>query len=174
MSDPLERMARSTDWTERASAARQLARRAPGDAEEIVLRLLRDPGSTEVSQTMVAALLEARREGAVRLLLRSLGQDEGGAETTQCILEGLLSSELDGVEMRAALLSVLQEAGERHELLGALRAIGWLAPSGGFPAPPEAFAHVSELSNDSDAAIRAAAQRALTALSSQWRQPDVP
>jgi hypothetical protein len=59
------------------------------------------------------------------------------------------------------------------ELVGALRAVGWLAPGGGFPAPPEALAHVTELANDSDAKIRVAAQQAVTALASQWKQPDL-
>ena len=62
-SDAIERMARSEDWSERARAARLIARAEPGDKEEIVLRLLRDPGSAAVSEAMVAALLEARREG---------------------------------------------------------------------------------------------------------------
>ena len=69
-SDAIERMASSEDWSERARAARILARAGPGDKEGIVLRLLRDPGSAAVSEAMVAALLEARREGAIRLILR--------------------------------------------------------------------------------------------------------
>ena len=89
------------------------------------------------------------------------------------MLEGLLSSELDGIEVRASVVLVLQDTDDRDELVGALRAIGWLAPSGGFPAPPEALAHVRELANDSDAKIRGAAQRAVTALASQWEQPDL-
>ena len=50
---------------ERARPRRPAARAASdrGDKEEIVLRLLRDPGSAAVSEAMVAALLEARREG---------------------------------------------------------------------------------------------------------------
>jgi hypothetical protein len=172
MSEEIERMARSEDWSERARAARLLARCQPGDKEEIVLRLLRDPGSVAVSETMVAALLEARREGAIRLILRSLGHsadDSGPCCVT--LIEGLLSSELDGIEMRASIVSVLQGPDDRDELVGALRAIGWLAPGGGFPAPPEALAHVTELANDSDAKIRASAQKAVTALASHWEQP---
>ena len=173
-SDAIERMASSEDWSERARAARMLARAGPGDKEEIVLRLLRDPGSAAVSEAMVAALLEARREGAIRLILRSLGHDgDASQESAQTLLEGLLSSELDGIEVRASIISVLQDTDDRNELVGALRAIGWLAPSGGFPAPPEALAHVKELANDSDATVRAAAQRAVTALASQWEQPDL-
>ena len=173
MGDQLERMSRSEDWSERAQAARLVARDA-GAKEELVLRLLRDPGSTAVSEAMVAALLEARREGAVGLILRSLGQPGDAAdETSQCMLEGLLSSELDGIEVRGSIVSVLQETDDRHELVGALRAIGWLAPAGGFPAPPAARAHVTELANDSDATIREAAQRALTAFGSHGRQTDL-
>lgn len=173
MGDQLERMSRSEDWSERVHAARLVARHA-GEKEEIVLRLLRDPGSTAVSEAMVAALLEVRREGAIRLILRSLGQPgEASDETAQCMLEGLLSSELDGIEVRGNIVSVLQETADRQELVGALRAIAWLAPQGGFPAPPAARAHVIELANDSDATIREAAQRALTAFGSQWRRPDL-
>src|SRR6476659_2221067 len=142
-SDAIERLARSADWSERARAARLIARGKPGDKEEIVLRLLRDPGSAAVSETMVAALLEARREGAIRLILRSLGHDgEASQETGQTLLDGLLSRELDGIEVRASIVSVLQDSDDPDELVGALRAIAWLAPSGGFPAPPEALAHV--------------------------------
>jgi HEAT repeat protein len=174
MGDRLERMSRSKDWSERVQAARLVARHAV-ENEKIVLRLLRDAGSTAVSEAMVAALLETRREGAIRLILRSLGQAEGASdETDQCILEGLLSSELDGIEVRGSIVSVLQETDEPQELVGALRAIGWLAPGGGFPAPPAARAQVTELANDSDARIREAAQRALTALGSHPQQPDVP
>jgi hypothetical protein len=169
MADALERMSRSADWSERARAARLAARSGAGDKEGIVLRLLRDPASTAVSEAMVSALLEARREGAIELLLRSLGQDAGASDpTAQCVLEGLLNSELDGVEVRGGIVSVLQDTDDRDELLGALRAIGWLAPGGGFPAPPAARAHVTELANDPDATIRAAAQKALTALSARW------
>jgi hypothetical protein len=174
MGDLLERMSRSTDSSERARAARLVARHAV-EKEEIVLRLLRDPGSTAVSEAMVAALLEARREGAIRIILRSLGQAEGASdETAQCILEGLLSSELDGIEVRGSIVSVLQETDEPRELVGALRTISWLAPEGGFPAPPAARAQVTELANASDATIREAAQRALTALGSHRQQRDVP
>ena len=173
-SDAIERLARSADWSERARAARLIARGKPGDKKEIVLRLLRDSGSAAVSETMVAALLEARREGAIRLILRSLGHDgEASQETGQTLLDGLLTSELDGIEVRASIVSVLQDSDDPDELVGALRAIAWLAPSGGFPAPPEALAHVRELANDSDAKIREAAQRAVTALASHWEQPDV-
>ena len=173
-SDPIERLARSEDSSERARAARLIARARPGDKEEIVMRLLRDPGSAAVSETMVAALLEARREGAVRLILRSLGHgEEASGRSSQTLLEGLLSSELDGVEVRASIVSVMQVTDDRDERVGALRAIGWMAPGGGFPAPPEALAHVRELANDSDARVRTAAQKAVTALASQWKQPNL-
>ena len=49
---------------ERVRAARLLARSDAADEEALVLRLLRDPGSTAVSEAMVTSLLEARREGA--------------------------------------------------------------------------------------------------------------
>jgi HEAT repeat protein len=175
MEDVVTALSQSDDWSQRVRAARLVARSGPGEREDIVLRLLRDPGSDAVRAAMVAALLEARREGAIRLILRSLGEpeDRGPDETGQRALEGLLSSELDGIDVRGGIISVLRETDDRQELLGALRAIGWLTPSGGFPAPPEALAYVTGLANDADAGIRAAAQTALTALGDSWRQPDL-
>jgi hypothetical protein len=172
MSDALVRLARSEDWTERVQAARVLARSDVADKETIVLRLLRDPASTAVSEAMVSALLAARREGAIRLILRSLGHSSEG-ETAQALLEGLLESELDDVDVRGSIVSVLLATDDRDELLGALAAINWLAPTGGFHAPPAAAARVSELSEGSDHAIRGAASRALTAFEMPWQQPDV-
>ena len=61
-----------------------------------------------------------------------------------------------------------------HELVGALEAIGWLAPGGGFPAPPAALARMStELASDSDEAIREAASKRAHGLGSRWHQPDL-
>lgn len=177
MSDALARLAHSEDWAERVRAAQLLAWGDVAEREATVLRLLRDPGSTAVSEAMVTSLLEARREGAIRLILRSLGQggagEGAGGETAECLLEGLLESELDGLDVRGTIIAVLLETDSRDELLGALEAINWLAPSGGFPAPAEALAHVTRLGRDSDEEIREASSKALTALGSGWQQPDL-
>ena len=68
---------------------------------------------------------------------------------------------------------MLQETDYRDELLGALGAIGWLAPSGGFPAPPRPLRTSTGLANDSTPTIRGRRSRALTALGSHWQQPDL-
>jgi HEAT repeat protein len=173
MSDALARLARSDDWSERARAARLVARSDAADQEALALQLLRDPDSTAVSEAMVASLLEVRREGAIRLILRSLGRPDGAPpdECDQCLLEGLLTSELDGVEVRGAIVSVVLETHVRDELLGALAAIAWLAPGGGFPAPPQALDLVSSLAEDSSDVMRKAARQALAALGASPRQP---
>ena len=121
MTDPLARLAESEDWSERARAAQLIARSDAADKEAIVLRLLRDP-DTNVSEAMVAAVLEVRREGAIPLILRSLRQPDGAApdENDQCLLEGLLNSEVDGVDVRGTIVSTLLETHVRDELLGAL------------------------------------------------------
>jgi hypothetical protein len=67
----------------------------------------------------------------------------------------------------------LLETHARDELLGALAAIAWLAPSGGFSAPPAARALVRELATDANEAISTAARNALAALGAPWEQPDV-
>jgi hypothetical protein len=85
----------------------------------------------------------------------------------------LLESELDGLDVRGSIVSVLLGTQCRQELLGALAAINWLAPRGGFQAPPAALSRVGELAEDSDTAIRRAATRALTAFGTRWEQPDV-
>jgi hypothetical protein len=168
MADSLEQMSRSDDRGERVQAALLAARSDPGDKDEIVLRLLRDPDSTAVSEIMVTALLEVRREGAIPLILRSLGEAEGASdETAQCALEGLLSSELDGVDVRGSIVSVVLETQDRLELIGALVAISWLAPGGGFQAPRAARVHVAGLAVHSDAAISEAARQALAALAAR-------
>jgi HEAT repeat protein len=174
MTDPLARLAASEDSSERVRAAQLIARSDAADKEAIVLRLLRDPDTT-VSEAMVAAVLEVRREGAIRLILRALGQPDGAAPdgNDECLLEGLLNGELDGVDVRGSIVSALLETHARDELLGALAAIAWLAPSGGFSAPPSARALVRELAADSNEAIRSAAREALAALGAPWQQPDV-
>jgi HEAT repeat protein len=173
MADPaLARLAHSEDWTERVRAAQVVVWSDVADREAIVLRLLADPDSSAVREAMVMALLEARREGAIRLILRSLGQN-GAGEVAATLLEGLLDSELDGLDVRGSIVSVLFESGDRDALLGALTVIDWLAPSGGFQAPARALARVGELAEDSDEAIRVAATRALAAFDSPWQQPDV-
>ena len=175
MSDAIARLARSDDWSERVRAAHVLAWSDVVEREEIVLRLLRDTGSTAVCEAMVASLLEARREGAIHLILRALGQSGGDAtpEAAQCLLEGLLDSELDGLDVRGTIISVLLQTDARDELLGSLAAINWLAPGGGFPAPPRALARVTRLARHKDEAMRKAARDALGALGSSWQQPDL-
>jgi hypothetical protein len=169
MHEALERMARSADWVQRVRAARLVARLDAAESEAIVLRLLRDPDSTAVTEAMVAALLEARREAAIPLVLRSLGQDRAAG---QALLEGLLNSEIDGVEVRETIVSVLLETDDRDEVVGALGAIGWLAPSGGFVASPAAHAHVQALTEHPEEAIRVLARAALAALAAPWQPPD--
>ena len=156
----LERMSRSQDWVERVRAARLLARLDPGASEAIVVRLLTDE-TTAVAEAMVAALLVARREAAIPLVLRTLGRRRAAG---QALLEGLLDSELDGVDVRGTIVSVLLASEERDEVVGALGAIAWLAPGGGFPATPEAFARVMELSEHAEEAVRILAGQALIAL----------
>jgi HEAT repeat protein len=169
MPDALERLSRSADCGERVRAARLVVRSDAADREAIVLRLLRDPGSTAVSEAMVAALLETRREEAIPLILRSLGQTDGAppGQSEQCLLDGLLNGELDGVDVRGSIVTVLLETHARDELLGALAAIAWLAPGGGFPAPPAALELAEELAGDANEAIRTAALNALAALGSR-------
>ena len=82
----------------------------------------------------------------------------------QALLEGLLTSELDGVDVRGTIISVVLGSGDRDEVVGALGAIAWLAPGGGFPAPPEAFTRVLELSEHAEEAVRILAGEALVAL----------
>jgi hypothetical protein len=175
MSDAIARLARSDDWVERVRAAHIIAWSDVAAREETVLGLLRDPGSAAVREAMVASLLEARREGAIPLILRALGQSGGDAtaEAAQCLLEGLLDSELDGLDVRGTIISVLLESDARDELLGVLAAINWLVPGGGFPAPPRALARVTRLARDKDEAMRKAARDALPALGSSWQQPDL-
>jgi hypothetical protein len=162
--EALERMSTSADWVQRVQAARLIARLDPADSETIVLRLLRDPDSAAVKEAMAAALLENRREAAIPLILRCLGQDRTAG---QWLLEGLLDSELDGVEVRDAIVSVLMETDDRDEVVGALSAIAWLAPSGGFPASEAARAHVDALTAHSEEPIRALALAARAALAEQ-------
>ena len=141
-------------------AARVLARQDARENEAVVLRMLRDPRSG-IAEAMVAALLEARREAAIPLVLRCLGERRSEG---QLLLEGLLESELDGLDVRGKIVSVLIDTDDRNEILGALSAIGWLAPSGGFPGSPAAIARVQSLSESPEDAVRILAQAALTAL----------
>ena len=156
----LERMSRSQDWVERVRAARLLARLDPGASEAIVVRLLTDE-TTAVVEAMVSALLDARREAAIPLVLRTLGRRRAAG---QPLLEGLLTSELDDVDVRGTIVSVLLASEDRDEVVGTLGAIAWLAPGGGFPATPEAFARVMELSEHAEEAVRILAGEALIAL----------
>ena len=81
----------------------------------------------------------------------------------QILLESLLDSELDDVDVRGTITSILADTSDRDEIAGALNAIGWLTPSGGFPGSPESRARVQELCDDPDEAIRVLAQAALVA-----------
>lgn len=175
MLDPVTRLSLSKDWEQRVEAARLVARQDAAPSESMVLRLLRDATSAAVTAAIVAALLDARREAGIPLVLRSLGQDlpdEAEArdrfdQASQLMLEGLLNSELDGVDVRGAVIATLLETSDRHELVGALEAIGWIAPSGGFPASPLAVAHVEELFEHPDGTIRGLALKARAALASR-------
>jgi hypothetical protein len=110
---------------------------------------------------MVAALLEARREAAIPLVLRCLGQDRAGGQN---LLEGLLDSELDGLDVRGKIAAVLVATDDRDEIVGALSAIGWLAPGGGFPGSSALHARVRELGESPDEPIRVLAEAVLAAL----------
>jgi hypothetical protein len=112
-------------------------------------------------EAMASALLELRREAGIPLLLRSLGRQRAAG---QILLERLLDSELDGVDVRATIISLLLETNDRDEIAGALSAIGWLTPSGGFPGSPASQARVLALCEDADEAIRVLARAALIAL----------
>jgi hypothetical protein len=158
----LERMSVSADWVERVRAAQLVTRLDPGASEPIVTRLLMDSESTRVAETMVASLLNVRREAGIPLVLRSLGRRRA---TGQPLLEGLMNSELDDVDVRGTILSVLLATEDRDEVVGALAAIAWrLAPGGNFPASPAALDRVVELTEHSEEAIRVPAAEALTAL----------
>lgn len=122
--------------------------------------LLRDSRSS-VREAMVAALLEARREAAIPLLLRCLGQDRAGGQN---VLEGLLDSELDGLDVRGKIAEVATGSRDRDEIVGALSAIAWLAPGGGFPASAALRRRVRELGESPDEPIRVLAKAALAAL----------
>jgi hypothetical protein len=156
----LERMSRSEDWVERVRAARLVARLDAGASEAIVVRLLGDE-TTAVAEAMVAALLDTRRETAIPLVLRTLGRRRAAG---QPLLEGLLTSELDDVDVRGTIVSVLLGSEDRDEIVGTLGAIAWLAPGGGFPATPDTLARVMELSNHGEEAVRILAGEALVAL----------
>jgi hypothetical protein len=133
-----------------------LARRDAAGSEEAVLRLLCDPREG-VMDAMAASLLEIRREAAIPLLLRSLGRQRAAG---QSLLERLLESELDDVDVRGTIVSVLLDTSDRDEIAGALSAVGWLTPSGGFPGSAASHARVLLLCDDPDEAIRVLAQAA--------------
>jgi hypothetical protein len=128
-----------------------------------VLRLLSDRREG-APDAMAAALLELRREAAIPLLLRSLGRQRARG---QILLERLLDSELDEVDVRGTITSILAHTCDRDEIAGALSAIGWLAPSGGFPGSPATRARVQALCDDPEEAIRVLAQAALVAFAAR-------
>jgi len=141
-------------------AARRLAREATAESDAAILRLLGDPRSG-AAEAIASAVLELRREAGIPLLLRSLGRRRADG---QILLERLLDSELDDVDVRGTIVSVLLESDDPDEIAGALNAIGWLAPSGGFPGSPAAHARVVALGEHADEAIRVLAEAALVAL----------
>jgi hypothetical protein len=144
-------------------AARLLARRDAAESQVAILRLLGDRREG-VTDAMASALLELRREAGIPLLLRSLGRQRAAG---QILLERLLDSELDGVDVRGTIVSILLATTDRDEIAGALSAIGWLTPSGGFPGSPASHARVLALCEDADEAIRVLAQAALVALAAR-------
>jgi hypothetical protein len=95
-------------------------------------------------------------------VVRALGQKRAAG---QGLLEGLLTSELDDVDVRGSLTRVVVETHDRDELIGALQAIGWLAPSGGFPATTALQLRVHALIGHPEEAIQVLARQALVALS---------
>jgi hypothetical protein len=175
MLDPITRMSLLPDADDRMRAARLVARQPPGQNGAMVLRLLRDTRSTAVADAMARALLHSWGDAAVPLILRALGQDIPAPDpardhfdaTSQVLLESLLDSELDGLDVRAAIVSVLLTTEQCNELMGALEAIGWIAPSGGFPATETALAQVDRLSEHADELIRGLACKAREALTAQ-------
>ena len=183
MLDPVTRLSLSQDWEERAEAARLVARDHRSESDPMVLRLLRDPRHVAVTEAMVSSLLAARREAAVPLILRALGHelpDDDEARdlfdaASEFLLEALVGSELDGVDTRGTIVSVLLETDDPNELVGALEAIGWLAPSGGFPFSAAALEHVEELARRAeDETVRGLAGKARTALASQRQRSGAP
>jgi HEAT repeat protein len=140
-----------------------LALRGAAESDEAILRLLSDRRE-DACEAMAAALLELRREAAIPLLLRSVGRQRASG---QILLESLLDSELDDVDVRGTIVSVLLDTSDRDEVAGALSAVGWLAPSGGFPGSPAAHARVQALCDDPDEAIRVLAQAALVAFAAR-------
>jgi hypothetical protein len=183
MLDPVTRMSLSEDWAERAEAARLVARDQRDDNHVMALRLLRDRHHAAVTGAMVAALLAERREAAVPLILRALGQDlpdEDDARDlfdagSEMLLEGLAAGERDGVDVRGSVVSVLLQADDPNELVGALEAIGWLAPTGAFPFSAAALEHVEELARGAtDETVRGLAGKARTALAAQRQGAGLP
>ncbi len=180
MFDPVTRMSLSKLWEERVEAARLVANDHRSQSDAMVMRLLRDSRHVAVTAAMVSALLAARREAAIPLILRALGQDLPDDEeardlfdaASEFLLEALVDSELEGIDARGAVVSVLLETDDPNELVGALEAIGWLAPGGGFPSSDEALEHVERLARDgTDETVRGLAGKARTALASQGLRP---
>ncbi len=183
MLDPVTRLSLSEDWADRVEAARLVARDHRGETDSMVLRLLRDTRHVAVTRAMVSALLAARREAAVPLILRALGQelpeDDDARDlfdaAGEILVEGLVDSELDGVDARGSVVSVLLETDDPHELVGALEAIGWLAPTGGLPFSAAALEHVEDLTRSaSDDTVRGLAGKARTALAAQRQRLRAP
>ena len=115
-------------------------------------------------EAMAASLLETRREAAIPSSCAASGRQR---QRGQILLERLLDSELDDVDVRGTIVSVLLHTNDRDEIAGALGALGWLAPSGGFPGSVAARVRVLALCDDPDEAIRALAQAAIVALAAR-------
>ena len=132
-------MAVSDVWGERARAGQLIAGHADAESEALALGLLRDPGDTGVTQVMVESLLQQRGADAVRLILRGVGQgpeddyDEPGEQMLWSLDEAWRSS---GLDLPAALEGVLVRNDGGEELVGVLRAVGWLEARGPLDLSP--------------------------------------
>ena len=172
MVDELDEMSRSEDWRQRVRAAHLIARCEPGERDAIALRLLQDPKDTAVTEAMVEALVQERREAAVPLIVSALASDpdeqddgEDYGSGGDYIVGGLSNARADGIDVDGAIARVVLESDNRQELVGALDAIVWFTQSGGFDAPPELLVRLQAFIQHPDYAIRALAWHALEALS---------
>jgi hypothetical protein len=153
----LDALSRSGEWSDRVEAANLAAAGAPEETEAIVLRLLRDPLNTAVTQSMTEELLQQRGATAIALVLRSLGTPTGADanhdEPGEQMLWSLQTGGNHGIDTEGAIIEALVESGDRSQTLGALDAIGWMAPLGNFAPSAEATALLDELTRHADAEV---------------------
>jgi hypothetical protein len=149
----LDVMSRSDDWEERARAARLVATHTGVEADAIVLRLLWDARDTGVCEAMVAALVEARADAAIPLILRALGDQPVGddGEPADFMLRGLVQADASGLPVEELVESVLVSSEDRLQVRGVLRALAWRAP---FGVSSAALARIRLLLSDPDRDIR--------------------